>query len=143
MCHLASILWRCHRSPGLPRSSWAWTRPSSAGTGSRSYWIIWITGHGSEDMDSKTWIAGHGLQDMDSRTWIAGQGSQDRDCRTRIAGHGLQDTDPRTGIAGHGSGRVNLIKHPPQRISCQSGLRHPIELKFFLVHLNTHTCQKT
>ena len=41
--------------------------------------------------------------------------------------------------------RVNLRKPPPppQRISCKSGLRHPIKMKFFLVHLNTHTCRKT
>ena len=39
--------------------------------------------------------------------------------------------------------RVNLRKPPSQRISCQSGLHHPIEMKFFLVHLNTHSCRKT
>ena len=39
--------------------------------------------------------------------------------------------------------RVNLRKPPPQLISCQSGLPHPIEMKCFLVHLNTHSCRKT
>ena len=38
MGHLANIWWRCHRSPGLPGSSWAWTRPSSV----RLFFIFWI-----------------------------------------------------------------------------------------------------
>ena len=53
------------------------------------------------------------------------------DRRTGIAGHGSQDTDRRTGIAWHGLGQVNLRKPPPQRISCKSGLRYPIEMIFF------------
>ena len=39
--------------------------------------------------------------------------------------------------------QVIFRKPPPQRISCQSGMRDPIEMKFFLVHFYTHTCQKT
>ena len=137
MGHLANIWWRCHRSPGLPGSSWAWTRPSSAGPGSRSsssslfffssssHLLIFIFFFFSSSHLHLLIFSSH-LHLLIFFFHLAA----------------VCLPPARFQLSGQLS-RVNLRKPPSQRISCQSGLHHPIEMKFFLVHLNTHSCQKT
>ena len=135
MYHLASNWWHCQPSRWPPAASWAWTRP---GTGRARGESCQQPGLGDQLLTG--YYSSDQAAIFSKLRWKTHKATKKRIRALSLRGPKIFRL-PSSYCQAREPG--NFEKAPPQRISCQSGLRHPIEMKFCLVHLNTHSCRKT